>query len=137
MDELELLDLINRCKLLKYKFGGVYAANNFPCLHNNKFHIVNTSVAGTYGSHWILFCMRNNRIIFADPLGFRLQNYVDVYKRAIQLYTIVYDISIKLQPFNSNQCGQYCIFMAHTIFQGGNVTMIGPNQLNRFVNHML
>ena len=30
MNEGELKDLIQRCKLLKHKFQGVSAANNFP-----------------------------------------------------------------------------------------------------------
>ena len=30
IDELQLGTLINKCKHLKYKFAGVYAADNFP-----------------------------------------------------------------------------------------------------------
>lgn len=137
MDEHQLFTLINRCNHLKYKFAGVYAANNFPALSNNTFYIVNASIAGTYGSHWTLFCMRNSHVFFADPLGFKLENYVHIYSRSIQLYSIVRDVSFQLQPFDSNQCGPYCIFLAHLIFNGTYMALIGPAQLNRFVNHML
>ena len=30
IDELQLGTLINKCRHLKYKFAGVYAADNFP-----------------------------------------------------------------------------------------------------------
>ena len=39
MNEDEVNDLIQRCKLLKYKFLGVFAANNLPkILQANSFN---------------------------------------------------------------------------------------------------
>ncbi len=139
MDELEIAMLIRKCKILKYKFKGVFAADNFPPLTNNSFVIVNSSRANNIGTHWILFCKRENNIIFADPLGCKLEFYGYVYRRAIKLYDKVQDIMLaQLQPLDSNACGLYCIFLAHEVFgrHYPRITFIAENDLYRFVKHM-
>jgi len=139
MDELQINDLVQKCKLLKHKFMGVYAADNFPFLKNNSFQIVNASRADSIGTHWILFCKRDNKVIFADPLGLKLEFYGFIYKRAIKLYDTVHDfIRFQLQPLDSNACALYCMYLAHAIFgiQYPRVAFIGENDLYRFVKHM-
>ena len=50
-------DLIQKCALLKHKFLGVFAANNFPQkLKPNSFLIVNAATAESFVSHWLLLC---------------------------------------------------------------------------------
>lgn len=137
MDELQLVELINKCKHLKYKFAGVYAADNFPAVQHNSFVIVNASPGYTIGSHWTVVAKCNNDVIFADPLGLQLENYVHIYKRMLQFYLKVINFTyVRLQPLDSNQCGLYCIYLAHLIFYGKNLTLIGTNQLNRFIHHL-
>ena len=66
MDEDNLNSLIQRCSELKYKL--VYAADNFPTnLTDNSFIIVNISTSASIGTHWILLCQKDQKIIFADP----------------------------------------------------------------------
>ena len=68
MDEDNLNSLIQRCSELKNKFRGVYAADNFPTnLTDNSFIIVNISTSASIGTHWILLCQKDKKIIFADP----------------------------------------------------------------------
>ena len=56
MDEDEINNLVQACKLLKYKFRGVFAADNFPVnLSHNSFIIVNVSTSQSIGTHWTLF----------------------------------------------------------------------------------
>ena len=82
IDELQLGALINKCKHLKYKFAGVYAADNFPPnLKNGNFIIVNSDKATQMGTQWLLLCNRNNKYLFADPLGLPLNNYPHVRDR--------------------------------------------------------
>ena len=82
MDEDDINDLIQKCRKLKYKFCGVFAANNFPQkLHKNSFLIVNASPSNNLGTHWLLLCNRNNKIIFAAPLGQSIIAYRDLYHR--------------------------------------------------------
>ena len=69
MDEDDINDLIQKCRKLKYKFCGVFAAYNFPQkFPKNHFLIVNASPSNNPGTHWLLLCNRNKKIIFADPL---------------------------------------------------------------------
>ena len=84
MNEDEVNDLIQRCKLLKHKFLGVFAANNFPkILQPNSFIIVNASTSDNAGTHWLLLCVKNKNLIFADPLGQPIVFYKNVYRRLV------------------------------------------------------
>ena len=70
MDEDEINHLVQAGKPFKYKFAGVFAADNFPVnLSHNIFIIVNVSTSQSIGTHWILVCRRNGEYIFADSLG--------------------------------------------------------------------
>ena len=70
MDEDEINSLIQACKLLKYKYCGVIAADNFPLkLSQSRFIIVNVSSSDSIGTLWTLLCRKNGNYIFADPLG--------------------------------------------------------------------
>ena len=69
MDEDDINGLIQGCQTLKYKFHGVFAANNFPeKMNRNSFLIVNAATAENIGSHWLLLCRKNNQLLFAEPL---------------------------------------------------------------------
>ena len=69
-DKVSFWKLVRRCSHLKYKFGGVYAADNFPLsLENNSLVIVNSDIAASRLRHWILECKRNGDYLFGDPLG--------------------------------------------------------------------
>ena len=89
MDEDDINDLIQRCALLKHKFLGVFAANNFPQkLKPNSFLIVNAATAESFGTHWLLLCQKEeeeDQLIFGDPLGQSISSYKDVYRRIISL----------------------------------------------------
>ena len=84
MNENEVNDLIQHCKLLKHKFLGVFAANNFPkILQPNSFTRVNASASDNAGIHWLLICVKNKNLIFADPLGQPILFYKNVYRRLV------------------------------------------------------
>ena len=84
MNEDEVNDLIQRCKLLKHKFLGVFAANNFPkILQPNSIIKVNASTSDNTGTHWLLLCVKNKTLIFANPLGQPILFYNDVYRRLV------------------------------------------------------
>ena len=84
MNEDEVNDLIQRCKLLKHKFLGVFAANIFPkLLQSNSLIIVNASTSDNAGTHWLLLCVKNKNLIFAGPLLQPILFYKDVYRRLV------------------------------------------------------
>ena len=117
IDELQLSTLINKCKHLKYKIPGVYAANNFPPnLKHGNFIIVNSDKATQMGSHWLLLCNRKNKYLFADSLGLPLNNYPHVHDRlSFGDLGVTEIIQAPLQNLNSNLCGLYCIYIAHYV----------------------
>ena len=60
MDEDEINNLAQACKILKYKLVGVFAADNFPVnLSHNNFLIVSVSISHSIGTHWTLNCRKN------------------------------------------------------------------------------
>ena len=75
MDNLQLVEIINRCKHLKHRFRGVFPAD-LPCSsvlkNDNTFMIMNASPSDQPGTHWLLFAQAGGQIFFADPLGKRL-----------------------------------------------------------------
>ena len=83
MDNLQIMELVNRCKHLKYRFRGIFPAD-FLCSsvlkNNNTFMNMNASPSDQPGTHWLLFAQAGGQIFFADPLGKRLYDYLLVYK---------------------------------------------------------
>ena len=141
IDELQLGTLINKCKHLKYKFAGVYAADNFPLnLNNDNFIIVNSDKATQVGTHWLLLCNRNNKYLMADPLGLPLNNYPNVRDRlSFADLGVTEIIQAPLQNFDSKLCGLYCIYIAHYVF-GAHfplIPYISEQELLRFVKHFI
>ena len=140
IDELQLGTLINKCKNLKYKLAGVYAADNFPLnLKNDNFIIVNSDKSTQMATHWLLLCNRN-KYLFADPLGLPLNNYSDGRDRlSLADLGVTEIIQAPLQNFDSNLCGLYCIYIAHYLF-GAHFPMIpfiSEQELLRFVKHFI
>ena len=115
MDDDEINILVQTCKFLKYKFKGVFAADNFPFkIGENSFIIVNVSTAQTVGTHWTLICQRIRRYIFADPLGQSLILHNRLVSSADDIQT-VYELfrNQPIQDKNSSICGIFCIYIAH------------------------
>ena len=140
MDEDDISDLIQKCRKLKYKFCGVFAANNFPQkFPKNSFLIVNASPSNNPGTHWLLLCNRNKKIIFADPLGQSIIAYRDLYRRLSDTNAQICQF-LEYQPIqsqNSELCGIFCIYIAHIMFSKGQIVKINDVQLLRFALHMM
>ena len=82
MDENQKNNFVQRCKILKYKFVGVFAADNFPVnLSHNKFITVKISTSRSIGTQWTFICRKNGDYIFADPLGQYLTSYKRLHNR--------------------------------------------------------
>ena len=116
MNEDEVSDLIQRCKLLKHKFLGVFEANNFLIiLQPNSFIIVNASTSDKAGTHWLLLCVKNKNLIFANPLGQPILFYKDVYRILVstpgdvQLYQVLENQPI--QSRDSKLCGIFVFIL--------------------------
>ena len=87
MDEDQIHLQVKKCKHLKFKFRGVYAADNYPLnLQTNTFIIVNASRSNSIGTHWVVLAKRYAYpiIYFADPLALPLTTYKDIFNRLQQ-----------------------------------------------------
>ena len=87
MDEDQIYIQVQKCKHLKYKFRGVYAADNYPLnLPVNSFIIVNASRADSFGTHWVMLAKRYAYpvLYFADPIALPLTAYKDIFSRLQQ-----------------------------------------------------
>ena len=140
MDEDDINDLTQKCGKLKYKIRGVFAANNFPQkLRKNSFLIVNASPSNSPGTHWLLLCNRNDKMIFADPLGQSIIAYRELYRRLSDSNAQICQF-LEHQPIhsqNSELCGLFCIYIAHVIFSKRQIVKINDVQLLRFALHMM
>ena len=141
MDEQELFEKLSRCKHLKYKFFGVFAADNFPVqLRKDSFVIINASCSYTAGSHWLLFLNRSGEHFFVDPLGESLEQYDIIYRRILKKHSSIIQIArgISIQHQSSNLCGLYCVHLAHLLFKGQKLeyVLVNDYQLRLFANHM-
>ena len=139
MDELQLASIVRKCRALKHKFSGVYAADNFPPLQrSNSFQVVNADPANRAGSHWMVVCKRGDRIVFADPLGQPLNSYRTLYLRMCSFYTDVLDFSSGhvIQPLQSNMCGILSLYYAHLILGKEFPSLIAVSlpMLTRFIS---
>ena len=82
IEEVNLSKIVRMCSHLKYSFGVVYAADNFPLsVENNRFMIVNSDIAASRGKRWLLMCKRNGDYLFRDPLGLPIHRYMDICDR--------------------------------------------------------
>ena len=142
MKKDEVKDLIQRCKLLKHKFMGVFAANNFPkILQPNSFIIVNASTSDNAGTHWLLLWVKNKKLTFADPLGQPILFYKDVYRRLVSTQGDVQLCQVlenqPIQSRDSKLCGLFCICIAHIIFRFQPIVNCTDNDLIQFALHMM
>ena len=142
MNEDDINDLVQNCNNLKHKFIGVLAANNFPKkMLENSFLIVNSATAEKAGTHWLLFCQKDNQLLFADPLAHSVSSYKNVYQRflsqegIVQVHQLLENHPILSK--NSRLCGLFCIYFAHVLFNSQNIAKINDVDLIRFALHMM
>ena len=150
MDEDQIFKLIQQCKLLKDKFNGVYAADNFPLkVSPNSFTIVNASPVASIGTHWLVLAKRyaSPIIYFADPLALPIYSYKHIcdHLKGISADTIYVDLmedrretGKPLQCANSQLCGLCCIYIAHYLMTDyfPYIPDVNEMQLLSFVKHM-
>ena len=125
MDEDQIHLQVKKCKHLKCKFRGVYAADNYPLnSQTNTFLFVNASRSNSIGTHWVVLPKRYAYpiIYFADPLALPLTTYKDIFIRLQQCEDLEIimgtleqrrDIQSPLQSADSQLCGLFCIYIVH------------------------
>ena len=87
------------------------------------------------------FCGKDQKFIFADPLGQTLSSYKHLQSRITSNFNVntVYEL-LRNQPIqkqNSILCGLFCIYIAHIIFSGQKLVKMNDIDLLRFALHMM
>ena len=144
MDNRSITAVVKKIGQLKFAFGGVWSAENFPKVSKKRtmFRIINTSKSNMKGTHWILLltvpqsykrnsrkksCNLRQNIIIWNSLNIPLAFFIDVYTRLQMLYNnqeyILHEISSSVQKASSNLCGLYCIYAAFLFFSKGTTTL--------------
>ena len=150
MDEDQIHLQVKKCKHLKFKFRGVYAADNYPLnLQTNTFIIVNASRSNSIGTHWVVLAKRYAYpiIYFADPLALPLTTYKDIFNRLQQCKDLEImmdimehrrDIQSPLQSLDSQLCGLFCTYIVHYFYSEKFPFIPDVNELEllAFVKHM-
>ena len=150
MDEDQIHHQVKKCKHLKFKFRGVYAADNFPLnLQTNTFIIVNASRSNSIGTHWVVLAKRYAYpiIYFADPLALPLTTYKDIFNRLQQCKDLEImmdimehrrDIQSPLQSSDSQFCGLFCLYIVNYFYSEKFPFIPDVNELEllAFVKHM-
>ena len=127
MDEDQIYIQVQKCKHLKYKFRGVYAADNYPLnLPVNSFIIVNPSRADSFGTHWVMLAKGYAYpvLYFADPLALPLTAYKDIFARLQQCTDLhmMMDVMEQRRDIQSpchqqtHNCVVYFVSILRTIF---------------------
>ena len=117
MDEDDINDLIQKCRKLKYKFLGVFAANNFlQKLHKNSFLILGVSPSNIPGTHWLLLCNRNNKKILWNPwdnLFSPIETYIADSDTNAQICQFLKHEPIQCQ---NSDCADLLVFILRLIY---------------------
>ena len=125
VDNTQLTDLINKDRVLKFRFRGCYARDTFPALQKNGFSIVNTHTSTQPGEHWLLIASKNDTVFLYDSLGRDFREYfADIFAKVgrsvrprNQSIFQYKPSSTLLQPADSQFCGIYCIYLAHFYYR--------------------
>ena len=113
--------LIIGCVHLKYKFAGIYAADNFPLYFGcQSILTVNSDKANQKSTHWLLRGRKkDDDLVFADPLGLPVHYYKHICDwLSFADFGVREFIEEPLQKLSSDLCRLYCINIAQYIFSG-------------------
>lgn len=114
MNSEKILEIVNKCDILKKTFRGIYARDILPKrLYSNKHssaYIINLDKHTGYGTHWIAIYIprRKDYIEYFDSTG-QLPYYNTLKRFVSKRKHYVYN-NIRLQSYMSTTCGQYCLF---------------------------
>lgn len=114
-------------------FRGVFACDKIKnlCIEKSTekyFIIVNTHSSKSPGQHWLLFFVVNNTCILFDSMAKSLSFYGDCVKDGFHMFSNNCNVQIssarRLQAFESNLCGIYCIYVARELCRKKSINMI-------------
>ena len=110
MDNISLLQIIERIPELRFKYMGSYPSDTVPQLTKNSFAIINSTPSNDRGEHWVMIARMNKSYYFADFLGRKRSTYPFLTKKFRRM------VPRKLQK-TDHLCGFYAIYSAFLLFK--------------------
>jgi hypothetical protein len=92
-------------------FKGVYPSDLVPIYiqKDTQAYIINTAGSNHPGEHWIALVFDENNCLYFDSFGYQLVN-LDILNKLKKTGVFQYQFNSKqIQPFQSDNCGYYCI----------------------------
>ena len=116
MDDDQISLQIKKCKHLKFRFHGVYAADNYPL-----------DLPNSIGTHCVVLAKRYAYpiLFFADTLALPITTYKHFFSRLqmcrnmkmiMDIIEHRRDTQFPLQSSDSQLCGLFCIYIAHSFY---------------------
>jgi hypothetical protein len=122
MNGIEIMQTIVKDNAACKFFGGLMSIDRLQAMSNrrNVFYICNTDKWVNAGKHWVLIYFINGSAEFFDPLGNPPDKlFVTFMKKHVRKVTFN---KRRVQPLNSNVCGEFCIFFASMRSRGVTLT---------------
>jgi hypothetical protein len=124
MNGVEILQTIVKDKLACRYFGGLMSIDRLYSKYNpyEVFYICNTDRWKNSGKHWVVVYFVNGYAEFFDPLG---EEPSQLFSTFMMKHAKKINFNhTRLQPLNSQTCGEYCIFFAAMRSRGVEFTKV-------------
>ena len=124
MNSVQLENLLLLDEEISKSYIGIYPIDKMPGLKNvDNFMVVNLDPSFKPGSHWVVLYKRNNKFVeYFDSTGSKPNNKIVEYLFS-QNNTCIYSYK-RLQDFNSNTCGLFCLFYCYYACRSCNLESI-------------
>lgn len=135
----QLKELVKSDSSMSKVFGGIFAKDKLPQLHElktDRAFIVNSDESDSVGEHWLLvyFVARNKTVIWFDPLGHDPSYYGSpiVYWLSSSRFKLVSNIK-SVQSTQSYYCGLFVLFVYYYLAHGLEFSTI----MNKFSTYLM
>ena len=130
MNTLQIKHVLKSNPVTEKYFEGVFPKDALKIMEKKpKLIICNTDTSQGKGENWILIYFRDDDAMeFFDSLGRNPSDYGSEFVNFMAKYSSNFILTThRIQPINSDLCGQYCCFYAHKRCQGFDMKFILNN----------
>ena len=124
MNGVEILQTVVSDRVACRFFGGIMSIDRLYSKYSPQdvFYICNTDRWKNAGKHWVVVFFVNGNAEFFDPLGKEPSEFFSTFMMK-HARKINFNRS-RVQPLNSQTCGEYCIFFAAMRSRGVEFTKV-------------
>lgn len=118
MNSKQLFEALNSNKVTEPFFDGIYACDQLDdIIIKPQLIIVNTQPSDMSGEHWLAFFCESNTVDVFDSLARNLNGYSFAGKHLTDFVrrnsTFMKGVKVRIQPVNSDICGEMCLYFAY------------------------